>query len=218
MNYLTQTQKRWNEAAERYSAAINSELAAKEREAWTAIIQRNAPREGPLEILDIGTGPGFFAIILSHAGHKVTAIDCTPGMIEQAKINCQKEGVEPVLMLMDSHKLDFADNTFDLIVNRNVTWTLYEPEVAYKEWKRVLKPEGKLLIFDAAWYMNLFDEDVGLAYRKKIREYYEQYGSLPERPIMHKLEDYWIKLPLVGVPRPQWDKAAQFIHKTKHPF
>jgi ubiquinone/menaquinone biosynthesis C-methylase UbiE len=209
MNYLKQTQKRWNEAAERYSASINGELAAKkERQAWTALIQRNAPREGPLDVLDIGTGPGFFAIILSHAGHKVTAIDCTPGMIEQAKINFQKENVKPALHLMDSHKLDFADNTFDMIVNRNVTWTLYEPEAAYREWKRVLKPGGKLLIFDAPWYMNLFDEATGIAYRKKFREYYEQYGNLPERPVMHKLEDYWMRLPLVGVPRPQWDKTV----------
>ncbi|MDR0723347.1 MAG: methyltransferase domain-containing protein [Treponema sp.] len=208
MNYLSQTQKRWNEAAERYSASINNELAAKERNAWTALIQRNAPREGPLDVLDIGTGPGFFAIILSHAGHKVTAIDCTPGMLEQAKINFQKEQVNPALLLMDSHKLDFPEDTFDLIVNRNVTWTLYEPEAAYKEWKRVLKPGGKLLMFDAPWYMNLFDEKIGRAYRKKIRDYYERYGRLPERPVMHKLEDYWMRLPLVGVPRPQWDKAA----------
>lgn len=207
MDYIVQTQNRWNEAAERYSASINKELAAKERQAWTDVIQRNAPREGPLDVLDIGTGPGFFAIILSHAGHKVTAIDCTPGMIEQAKENFQKENVRPVLRLMDSHKLDFADNTFDLIVNRNVTWTLYEPETAYKEWKRVLKPGGKVLIFDAEWYMNMFDEETGKAYRKKIREYYEKYGNLPERPIMHKLEDYCLKLPLIGVPRPQWDKA-----------
>ncbi|MDR2758030.1 MAG: methyltransferase domain-containing protein [Spirochaetaceae bacterium] len=208
MNFLEETKKRWNEAAKRYSESINNELAAKERQGWTALIQRNAPREGPLEVLDIGTGPGFFAIILSHAGHKVTAIDCTPGMLEQAKINFQKEGVEPALRLMDSHKLDFADNTFDLIVNRNVTWILHEPEAAYREWKRVLKPGGRLLIFDANWYMNVYDEETGAAYRRKIREYYEQYGCLPERPIMHKIEDYWIRLPLVGVPRPQWDKAV----------
>ena len=208
MNYLTQTQKRWNEVAKRYSASISNELVAKERQAWTEKIQKNVPREGPLDVLDIGTGPGFFAIILSHAGHNVTAIDYTPGMIEQAKSNFQKENVNPALHLMDSHKLDFNDNTFDLIVNRNVTWTLYEPEAAYREWKRVLKPKGKLLIFDANWYMEIYDEELGTAYRRKIREYYEQYGSLPERPSMHKLEDYWMRLPLVGVPRPQWDKAA----------
>ena len=68
MNYITQTQNLWHNDAKRYSASISTELAAKERQAWTALIQRNAPREGPLEVLDIGTGPGFFAVILSHAG------------------------------------------------------------------------------------------------------------------------------------------------------
>ena len=47
---------------------------------------------------------------------------------------------------MDSHQLSFDDNTFDLLINRNVTWTLYDPEQAYKEWYRVLKPGGRLLI------------------------------------------------------------------------
>lgn len=33
-----------------------------------------------MKILDVGTGPGFFAIIMSLAGHEVTAIDCTQAM------------------------------------------------------------------------------------------------------------------------------------------
>ena len=36
-----------------------------------------------LRILDIGTGPGFFPMILAEAGYHVTAIDYTPGMLER---------------------------------------------------------------------------------------------------------------------------------------
>ena len=48
--------------------------------------------------------------------------------------------------------LRFADNTFDMIVSRNVTWNLEHPDRAYYEWMRVLKPGGVLLNFDASWY------------------------------------------------------------------
>ena len=52
---------------------------------------------------------------------------------------------------MDCHALDFPDATFDLIISRNVVWTLYDPTKAYGEWTRVLKPKGSIVVFDAAW-------------------------------------------------------------------
>ena len=58
----------------------------------------------------------------------------------------QSEDITADFLKMDSHALSFEDNTFDLLINRNVTWTLYDPEKAYKEWYRVLKPGGRLLI------------------------------------------------------------------------
>ena len=36
-----------------------------------------------------------------------------------------------------------------MIVSRNLTWNLPHPEMAYKEWLRVLKKGGRLLNFDA---------------------------------------------------------------------
>ena len=44
-----------------------------------------------LRILDIGTGPGFFPMILAEAGYHVTAIDYTPGMLEKAAEMAYKE-------------------------------------------------------------------------------------------------------------------------------
>ena len=50
---------------------------------------------------------------------------------------------------MDAQKLDFEDNTFDVVISRNLTWNLEHPDVAYREWVRVLKVGGRLLNFDA---------------------------------------------------------------------
>ena len=40
-----------------------------------------------------------------------------------------------------------------------MTWNLHNPENAYCQWVRVLRPGGLLLNFDANWYRYLFDED-----------------------------------------------------------
>ncbi len=44
--------------------------------------------------------------------------------------------------------MEFPDETFDLVISRNLIWNLDDPKAAYREWLRVLKPERKLMIFD----------------------------------------------------------------------
>ncbi|WP_459930849.1 methyltransferase domain-containing protein [Desulfosporosinus burensis] len=44
-------------------------------------------------------------------------------------------------------QLPFLDNSKDVILNRSVMWTLLQPDVALKEWLRVLKQGGVLLCF-----------------------------------------------------------------------
>jgi len=208
MEYAKQTANYWTDSAERYSDNIRGELCHAENEVWTKLILENAPQKEKLKILDIGTGPGFFAIILSAAGHDVTAIDVTQKMLDEAQKNAATAGVAPEFLLMDSHRLDFADRSFDLIVSRNVTWTLYDPNGAYAEWKRVLKPGGRLLIFDANWYMNFFDTETDRKFKEGMKVYREKHGSFPEGFSMYEIEDYWLKLPLIGIRRPDWDKAT----------
>ena len=54
--------------------------------------------------------------------------------------------------------LDFEDGLFDVVVSRNVTWNLPEPERGYAEWARVLRPGGLIINFDANWYRYLIDD------------------------------------------------------------
>ncbi len=208
MKSKDKAEKYWDKSAKRYSDGIKHELIDRERQIWTDLILENAPEKECLRVLDIGTGPGFFSIILSKCGHQVTGIDCTPAMLEEARQNAVQEGVEPEFLEMDVHNLAFPDNTFDLVVSRNVSWTLYDPMKAYTEWKRVLKPGGRIIIFDANWYMNFFHEPAKQTMMAGIRTYRERYGTLPPGFSMFLVEDYWRQLPQVGTMRPLWDQAA----------
>lgn len=199
----------WSGSSERYSSSIRKELTSFKRDAWLKLIARYCPSGRSLEVLDIGTGPGFFSIILSGAGHSVKAIDCTESMLECARENAKKEGVAVEYIKMDSHKLDFPDGSFDLIVCRNLTWTLREPEKAYREWNRALKPEGCLLIFDANWHLRLFDDTMKKSYEKDQENGIKMGIRNPhEDADMDESDRIARELPLSRILRPQWDVDA----------
>ena len=54
----------------------------------------------------------------------MTGIDITENMIHEAKENVKAAGLSADLMTMDCHNLNFPDETFDMVICRNITWTL----------------------------------------------------------------------------------------------
>ncbi len=196
----------WDNRAQGYSESNVAELNGDKSTLWLETILNLAPKKSCLNILDIGTGPGFFAIILAKAGHQVTAIDATTAMLEQAKHNAQQENITIEFMSGDAHQLPFADNQFDLVINRNVTWNLKDPLAAYQDWYRVLVPQGRLIVFDANWYLHLFNDDYRQGYlndrrntqKMKVSDHYVNTDT-------KAMEDIARQLPLSQVIRPQWD-------------
>ncbi len=166
----------WEGEAAVYSRGIQEELGSKLRQAWKELILTYAPQKKALKILDAGCEPGFFPIILGEEGHEVTGIDITENMILEAKENVKANRQKAELFTMDCQKLEFPDNTFDLVISRNITWTLGNPQKAYQEWMRVLKPGGRILISDACWYLWLYDEELGRKYRENEARIKEKYG------------------------------------------
>lgn len=82
----------------------------------------------PIRFWIIGTGPGFFSIILAEAGYQVTAVDYTEAMLEEAKKNAGAFAQKITYCQMDASHLAFADETFDAVVSRNLTWNLEDPD------------------------------------------------------------------------------------------
>ena len=200
----------WGTRAEGYSEVNEKELAGSQREAWLHVLEEQFPEKEEMKILDIGTGPGFFPMILSEAGYTVTAVDYTEEMLEKAKENLgkyTKYGLERVtLQRMEAQNLEFADETFDVVISRNLTWNLEKPEQAYQEWMRVLKPGGVLLNFDANWYGYLYDEEKKEAYeadRKKVEE--QQLDDHYLCTDIDRMENIARQVPLSAMERPAWD-------------
>lgn len=209
----------WGTRAEGYSEVNEKELAGSQREAWLHVLEEQFPekKKEEMKILDIGTGPGFFSMILSEAGYTVAAVDYTEEMLEKAKENLgkyTKYGLERVtLQRMDAQNLEFADETFDVVISRNLTWNLEKPEQAYQEWMRVLKPGGVLLNFDANWYGYLYDEEKKEAYeadRKKVEE--QQLDDHYLCTDIDRMENIARQVPLSAMERPAWDtKVLEFL-------
>lgn len=196
----------WDNRAQGYSESNIAELNSDKHTLWLATILKLAPQKSCLKVLDIGTGPGFFAIILAKAGYQVTAVDATEAMLAQAKKNAQQQQVSIDFSCADVHTLPFQANQFDLIVSRNVTWNLKDPAQAYHEWYRVLKPQGKMIIFDANWYLHLFNDEYRQGYlrdrdntqRMHVNDHYINTDT-------KAMEQIARQLPLSQQLRPQWD-------------
>lgn len=148
----------WDERSEQFSLTRRLELDGADGSAWRELFLKNLP-EGKLTILDVGTGAGFFAAILSSLGHDVIGVDMSSKMLGEADKNLRELKLPAEFRRMNAQALDFPDETFDAVVTRNLTWTLPDVKTAYREWYRVLKVGGVLMNFDSDYGdKNFLDE------------------------------------------------------------
>ena len=196
----------WTDRAASYSKQNVEEMNDWRRAAWRGLILANAPQKECLRVLDVGTGPGFFAILLCEAGYDVTAVDLTPAMLEEARKNAGSLAGRIRFLEMNAESPDFPDCSFDVVVSRNLTWNLPHPDRAYAEWARVLKPGGLLLNFDANWYAYLFDGEAQAAYeRDRVNSAEQGVWDQNVGENFDVMEDIARRVPLSGIRRPAWD-------------
>lgn len=212
MSTLTGTiEQYWTRRASSYTEVVKKNLADGWDSKWADELIKNFPKtEGRyLKVLDIGTGPGFYAIILASRGYDVTAVDLSEGMLEQAKANAGELAEKIRFLKMDAQTLEFPDNEFDVIVTRNLTWNLPDPVKAYGEWRRVLRDGGVMLNIDSNWYSYLFDEEKKNEKQAErdctVQAGVEDYESYDESWLMENISR---ALPMGKLPRPQWDAVT----------
>ncbi len=202
----------WSNRASSYSEVNQTELSTDSRARWQMLLDEKILAAYPsgsrsdIRVLEVGTGPGFFAILLAELGYNVTAIDLTPNMLAEARKNAGPLADSITFMEMNAEELAFLESSFDVLISRNLTWNLPHPETAYKEWSRVLKPGGLLLNFDANWYSYLYDEEAKASYQKDRQE--TAAKGIKDENIgdnFEIMEDIARRIPLSRIVRPGWD-------------
>lgn len=192
---------------------------------------------GEIRILDIGAGPGFLSIILAEMGYQVVAADFAERMLEEAYANAKASlpeiaedlwedgeeeewkarkrgylrsaslGGEISFRQENAMSLTFPEGSFDVVLSRNLTWNLPEPETAYRDWLRVLKTDGLLMVFDANWYRYLVDSEKKHAYDKDRERVAEKgLGDFNIGENFDQMEEIARSMPMTERIRPAWDQ------------
>lgn len=139
----------WGRRAARFDEDFGHSIRTEaERAAWNRVFDLALAGRNGLDALDVGCGTGFLSLELAARGHRVTGIDFAPAMLELAQAKAQEAGAAVRFEEADAEQLPFAAASFDLVVTRHVLWTLPHPEAAIDEWRRVLRPGGRLAIID----------------------------------------------------------------------
>ena len=178
----------WNGRSENLGTIRNRELHGKNFEAWLNWFENHLPRK-KLRILDVGTGAGFFPVILSKLGHEVFGIDMSSEMLNEARKNFSEFECRVEVKKMDAQNLEFDDESFDVVISRNLTWTLPNVEQAYREWFRVLKSDGLLMNFDSDYGTMKFSTE----------------GNL-QKQIIDECNEIKDQLEISRLNRPDWDR------------
>ncbi|WP_049804121.1 class I SAM-dependent methyltransferase [Desulfosporosinus acidiphilus] len=108
-------------------------------------------------VLDAGCGSGLTAChVAKTIGCKILGIDINPLMVEKAINRAKKEGVSHLVSFeaADVYQLPYKDNQFDVVIAESITVFLDKVKV-YKEFYRVLKPQGRVADLEMALIKDL---------------------------------------------------------------
>jgi arsenite methyltransferase len=150
------------------------------------------------EVLDVGCGPGFYVVdILDVVGENgvVTGVDASAAMLAIAG---RKAGDRPNVRLLEGEatKLPLGDASVDRAISVQVFEYLSDVDAALAELMRVVRPGGRVVIWDIDWStLSWHSSDtermrrmVG-AWDRHLPPARRLHGRPPRRPSVHRRDD-----------------------------
>jgi ubiquinone/menaquinone biosynthesis C-methylase UbiE len=140
----------WSKRSETFDLAFGHGIPrGAEFNAWQQAI-RDHLGDQPLRVLELACGTGEVTALIHDLGHDVTALDFSEAMLAIA--GAKHAGKQHLrFVLADAENSMEPDSRYDAIICRHLVWTLTDPAKAFEEWRRLLKPDGILLVFDGDW-------------------------------------------------------------------
>ncbi|MBN9264683.1 MAG: methyltransferase domain-containing protein [Hyphomicrobium sp.] len=97
-------------------------------------------------VLDVGCGDGLLSARLAQEGAQIIGIDNDPRMLDAARRRAGGAKFRPTFVGGSAEALPFPDGLFDIVVAITVLCLLSDPEKAFREMSRVLRPGGRIVI------------------------------------------------------------------------
>lgn len=116
----------------------------------------------------VGTGSTFIEILKKNPNGQIHGIDLTDEMLNKAKKKAEKLGHKNYsLGLGDAYHLSYPDGMFDIVMNNYMFDILPERDfpIVLNEFKRVLRPGGRLIMSNMTKALHWYHSISELAYR-----------------------------------------------------
>lgn len=112
------------------------------------IIEKACPFSG--NILEAGTGKGYFTLALARLGFHFTSFDISDAEQQYAKLNLAYYGLTSYVCfdVADAECLPYQDGLFEVIFAVNIVHELPSVRKFCDELSRVLSPTGKIVLSD----------------------------------------------------------------------
>ncbi len=124
-----------------------------------------------MKVLELGCGTAYFTKELALTGATITAIDISPELLAQARINCHAPNV--TFEVQNAYALSYPDASFDSVIGSSVLHHL-EIEEALRQIYRVLRPEGMICFTEP----NMLNPQI--AVQKNVPAVKKRLGDSPD--------------------------------------
>jgi ubiquinone/menaquinone biosynthesis C-methylase UbiE len=128
-------------------------------------------------VLEVACGTGLVALKVAERASKVSGIDISAPMIDEAEKKMREKIIDNVeFFVEDAYSLHFENDIFDTVICNNALHNMKYPQKALSEIKRVLKPGGRFI-----------GVIVGFGEAPIFKMLYTVFKPFIKLPVFHKL-------------------------------
>ncbi|MFV0428358.1 MAG: methyltransferase domain-containing protein [Arachnia sp.] len=207
----------WHSRAEDYDDAaqhVADDPAFHRR--WLQLLRANVAADGPQDVLDVGCGTGFMALLWAELGHRVLGVDQSEAMLAVAQRKATQRGLGLSVRRGDADALDIADASLDVVAERHVLWTMLDPAATLAEWHRVLRPGGVIVHVGGDWSTLDAGSDVTRDPYRSIAQQLPLMGGAPAGRVLPLFERAgFVDLVVTELDEATYWQAADPEHPTR---